>query len=173
MGIKPYYEPIRKYRNSLAHGNGSVKYKTLKENVDIIKKCIEYIKDYPSSPEEKSLKFINFTNHPSSVWSEAQLDDAHEYGDIIDLPFPDIDETIDEAGIDSLTDNYLAQIKELSGGEPCTVHIMGEMTFTYSMINKLKDAGYTCVASTSKRDVVLLPDGSKQVRFNFCRFRKY
>ncbi len=122
---------------------------------------------------KRNNKFINFSNHPSSVWSEPQVKAAHAYGDIIDLPFPAIDETIDEAGIEALTDNYLAQIKELSGGEPCTVHIMGEMTFTYSMVNKLKAEGYTCVASTSKRDVVLLPDGSKQVRFNFCRFRKY
>ena len=122
---------------------------------------------------KRIIKFINFSNHPSSSWSEEQLAAAREFGEIQDLPFPNIDENLDEACIDSLTDDYLEKIKEMSGGEPCIVHIMGEMTFTYSLVNKLKAEGYTCLASTTKRDVVVLPDGSKQVRFHFCRFRKY
>ena len=116
---------------------------------------------------------INLSNHPSTNWSEEQLKAALEFGEIKDLPFPIIDENMDEAGIDALTDDYLKQIQELSGNEPCTVHIMGEMTFTYALVNKLKAEGYTCVASTSWRDVEIMPDGSKQVKFHFCRFRKY
>ena len=116
---------------------------------------------------------INLSNHPSTNWSEGQLKAALEFGEIKDLPFPNIDENIDEAGIDVLTDDYLEKIRELSGKEPCLVHIMGEMTFTYSMVNKLKAEGYTCVASTTWRDVLIMPDGTKQVKFHFCRFRKY
>ncbi len=172
--IRPKYDIIRLYRNSLAHGNGSNELIEMKNNVGIIDECIKIIEKQPAAWEQKKRNvFINLSNHPSSEWLDIQLAEARRYGIIIDLPFPAIDETTDEAGIEALTDNYLAQIKELSGGKPCTVHIMGEMTFTYVMVNKLKDAGYACVASTSKRDVEILPDGSKQVRFNFCRFRKY
>ena len=122
---------------------------------------------------KRIIKFFNISNHPSTNWSEAQLKAALEFGEIQDLPFPNIDESLDEAGIDALTDDFLEKIRELSGGEPCIVHIMGEMTFTYSLVKKLKAEGYTCIASTTSRDVVVLPDGSKQVRFHFCRFRKY
>lgn len=116
---------------------------------------------------------INLSNHPSANWNEEQRKAALEFGEIKDLPFPNIDENLDEEGIEALTDKYLEMIKELSGNEPCTVHIMGEMTFTYALVNKLKAEGYTCVASTSWRDVEIMPDGSKQVKFHFCRFRKY
>ena len=117
--------------------------------------------------------FINLSNHPSTNWSKEQLAAAQEYGEIKDLPFPNIDENLDEEGIDTLTNKYIEMIKELSGGEPCTVHIMGEMTFTYALVNKLKALGFNCLASTTKRDVEIMPDGSKQVKFHFCRFRKY
>ena len=116
---------------------------------------------------------INLSNHPSSNWNEEQQAAAREYGEIKDLPFPNIDENLDEKGIDILTNEYLEMIRELSGGKPCAIHIMGEMTFTHTLVNKLKAEGYTCIASTTKRDVELLPDGSKQVKFHFCRFRKY
>ena len=89
------------------------------------------------------------------------------------MPFPAINETMSEPGIETMADQYLLKILGLSDGKSCTVHIMGEMTFTFSLVNKLKAMGVTCVASTTRRDVVVLPDGSKQVRFHFCRFRKY
>ena len=174
IDIRPYYDKIRRYRNSLAHGNGSVDYSELKNNVAIIKDCIDIIKGHPLV-KDKAIRsiFLNLSNHPSTNWSEEQLTAAREYGEIKDIPFPYIEENLDEEGIDLLTDDYLEKIRELSGGEPCTIHIMGEMTFTHTLVNKLKAEGYTCVASTSWRDVEIMPDGSKQVKFHFCRFRKY
>ena len=172
--LRPFYDKIRRYRNSLAHGNGSVDYNELKKNVVIIKDCIDIVEGRPLvNGKEIGLYFINLSNHPSTNWSDEQRTAALEFGEIKDLPFPNIDENLDEAGIDALTDDYLEKIKELSGSEPCTVHIMGEMTFTYSLVNKLRAEGYTCIASTTKRDVEIMPDGSKQVKFHFCRFRKY
>lgn len=138
---------------------------------DIIKDIKEKSEIKPN--KQKLQSFINLSNHPSTNWNEEQRKAALEFGEIKDLPFPNIDENLDEEGIEALTDKYLEMIKELSGNEPCTVHIMGEMTFTYALVNKLKAEGYTCVASTSWRDVEIMPDGSKQVRFHFCRFRKY
>ena len=47
-------------------------------------------------------KFINYTNHPSINWSEAQLQAAKIYGEIIDMAFPEIDPHWDESQIYSL-----------------------------------------------------------------------
>ena len=54
-----------------------------------------------------------------------------------------------------------------------TIHIMGEMTFTFRLVEKLKAAGIRCVASTSERVVQELSDGKKVVQFSFVRFREY
>ncbi|MEE3384456.1 MAG: TM1812 family CRISPR-associated protein [Prevotella sp.] len=51
--IRPKYDEIRTARNSLAHGNGSVKYDDLKKLIPTIIDCIEYVnaeyKKYPST----------------------------------------------------------------------------------------------------------------------------
>ena len=117
--------------------------------------------------------FINFSNHPSTQWSQEQLDAANKFGEIIDLPFPNIDEKLDTASIHRLAETYVKKINELTGNQPCTVHAMGEMTFTFYVVSRLKTFGYKCVASSTVRDVVFLPNGSKQVAFHFSRFREY
>lgn len=117
--------------------------------------------------------FINLSNHPSETWTISQKTTAEKYGTILDIPFPTIPEQDDKLAIEQMCDNCLDQIKTMSKFRPCIVHIMGEMTFTYAMVNLLKAAGYTCVASTSKRIVEELPDGSKNVKFEFCQFREY
>lgn len=118
-------------------------------------------------------KFINFSNHPSSSWMTKQLDEAKLYGDIIDVAFPMIPDNYCHTEVIAFVNQYLQQILQVSDYKPCTVHIMGEMTFTYAMVNALKTKGYTCVASTTKRIVEELPDGVKNVKFEFCQFREY
>lgn len=119
--------------------------------------------------------FINLSNHPSSKWSEKQLAQANLYGEIIDLPFPDVDADGSEEYITQLVKTTLSQIKELQKGteQDSTIHIMGEMTFTYAMVNTLKAEGYKCVASTTKRNTIELEDGTKQSLFTFNKFREY
>lgn len=117
--------------------------------------------------------FVNLSNHPSSAWSDSQLAAAHKYGDIVELPFPVVDELWDSQEVDRMAKLYMDKVHSLSGPNNCVVHVMGEMTFTYKLVTMLKKDGYRCVASTTKRDVVLLPDGSKNVKFLFCRFREY
>ena len=34
--------------------------------------------------------FINYTNHPSVSWGEKQTSEAKKYGEIVDMPFPNI-----------------------------------------------------------------------------------
>ncbi len=118
--------------------------------------------------------FINLSNHPMDNWSLEQLTAATiRYGEAIDLPFPAIDPTGDESYIEALVDTYVSKVLELSAGYSATVHLMGEMTFTFALVNKLKEQGLDCVASCTDRCVEDMPDGRKQVDFRFVRFRYY
>lgn len=121
----------------------------------------------------KNCLFINFSNHPSSRWGDAQLAAAEEYGEICDLPFPMVDEQSSEEGVSQLADRYVATIMSMGKPEEITVHIMGEMTFTFMVVTRLKELGIRCVASTTKRKTTYNDDGSKVSEFSFVRFREY
>ena len=41
--LRPIYDPLRKARNSLAHGNGSIKYAELQKNIPNIRACIQIL----------------------------------------------------------------------------------------------------------------------------------
>lgn len=51
--IRPLYDDIRRSRNSLAHGNGAIKYSELLNNIPKIIKCVSYLnaeyEQYPST----------------------------------------------------------------------------------------------------------------------------
>ena len=51
--IRPLYEPVRRSRNSLAHGNGDIEYSQLLKNIPNIIECMKYLnaeyEQYPSS----------------------------------------------------------------------------------------------------------------------------
>jgi len=116
---------------------------------------------------------INFSNHPSQKWSEKQLQEARKFGEIIDLPFPDVDPNYNESEINQISIQYIQKIIDISHQETCTVHIMGEMTLTFTIINKLKNLNYSCIASTTKRSVNWLKQNEKSAHFSFVRFREY
>lgn len=117
--------------------------------------------------------FVNFSNHPSAHWDEKQIRMARCYGDIVDIPFPDIPPEEDEAYITSLTERYVRLIVEQYSPQKDVVHIMGEMCFSFQMIRKLQKVGFVCLASTSERMVREMKEGYKEVYFQFVRFRKY
>lgn len=111
---------------------------------------------------------LNLSNHPSASWSPAQL--AAAGGKVIDLAFPQVAPDGDEAYIEQLANEYLNKILKMNDIK--TVHIMGEMNFTYALVNKLKVHNIRCVASTTKRETVE-ENGVKISKFNFVRFREY
>lgn len=117
--------------------------------------------------------FINLSNHPSSKWSEAQTEAANRYGDIVDLPFPQVHPDGDEAYIANLVDEYVPKVLAMGNPVELMVHVMGEMTFTFAIVSKLMAAGATCVASTTERITCQHPDGRKESVFRFVRFRQY
>ena len=118
---------------------------------------------------------INLSNHPAVRWNEGQLQEAQkQYGEVRDLPFPKVDPYADEATIQQMAGEYLKQVNQLLPDKQTNaVHIMGEMTLTYAIVQRLKTEGVTCVASTTERKVVEEADGTKTSVFQFVRFREY
>jgi hypothetical protein len=118
--------------------------------------------------------FLNLSNHPSANWSAEQTEAARQLsGEIVDLPFPAVDPVGDEDYIASIVDEYLCKVLEISEGQDVTVHLMGEMTFTFALVQRLHILGIPCVASTTRRETVEYPDGRKESFFQFVQFRKY
>lgn len=115
---------------------------------------------------------VNLSNHPSDKWDKGQLDAASEYGKIIDIPFPTVDPNGDEQYIRLLSDKMVEKITDLAEKEDVTVHIMGEMTFTFLTVDSLLKAGISCIASTTSR--IVRDNGNyKESEFRFIRFRRY
>lgn len=119
------------------------------------------------------IMLINLTNHPSVRWSDKQKAAAEEYGEVVDMSFPQVEASADEQFVKSLAKEYLEKIKKIVDDNPVVVHVMGEMTFTYSLVSLLKSEGIVCVASTSERIVNEFENGKKEVVFQFNRFRRY
>ena len=118
--------------------------------------------------------FINLSNHKLVNWDQNQTNEALKHGSILDMDFPVIDPLADEQVIRELVDKYYNLI--LSKAEKpneITVHLMGEMTFTYQLVKRLQESGVNCLASTSVRTVIDLGKGMKNVFFKFERFRRY
>lgn len=117
--------------------------------------------------------FINLSNHPSALWNAEQKDAAEQLcGEITDLPFPTVDPAGDEEYINALADDYCRRVLDMAAHQPVVVHLMGEMTFTVALVQRLQALGITCVASTTER-VTVEEDGVKTSLFKFVKFRKY
>jgi hypothetical protein len=128
---------------------------------------------------------INFSNHPSELWSAEQREAAEkQFGTIVDVPFPAVSPAGDGVYIGTLVQDYFDRIVSVArnhnkqnnqtnhSSDMVAVHIMGEMTFTYAMVKTLKQNGFTCVASTTER-VATEAGGVKTSEFRFVQFREY
>lgn len=117
------------------------------------------------------MTFINLSNHPSEGWSQEQLAAAREYGEIIDIHFPNVGPEYTKDMVYNLAGATVDTITALIKNP--VVHVMGEMTFTYAVVSRLKALGITCLASTTERNTVIMPDGKKVSEFKFIQFREY
>lgn len=113
---------------------------------------------------------LNLSNHPSASWSAAQLQAATAlYGAIEDLLFPAIPPDAEAEQVQLLAREYFEQVTARC---PAAVHLMGEMTFTFALVQLLREAGIPCIASTTER-IAEERDGQKIVTFRFVQFRSY
>jgi hypothetical protein len=121
---------------------------------------------------------LNFSNHPVSTWQAEQIRQAKAmYGEVIDQAFPEIDPNWPKSKLQEEARKWSHtcdnRLKEATGQWPDAVHVMGELTFCYAVVQALKGRGITCIASTTHRHVTVKEDGEKRVQFQFVRFREY
>lgn len=116
--------------------------------------------------------FINLSNHPSSGWEKGQLTAAQRIGDIVDMPFPPVAPEASADEVKQMARELVEHIMEMGDPTTLTVHVMGEMTLTYSVVAALFQQGVRCVASTTER-IVTEVDGKKVSEFHFVQFREY
>jgi len=124
--------------------------------------------------------FINLSNHPSSGWTPEQMNAALEMVDnapVIDMQFPLIDPEMNTKEVQKLAKNVFIKICKLINeydADQVILHVMGEMCFTYKIVEFSKQSNsIICVASTTKRVVSEDANRSKVSKFEFVQFRKY
>ena len=118
--------------------------------------------------------FVNVSNHPSAAWSEKQLKAAHVYGEIQDVPFPNVPPTADKQEVAVLAQKTLQQVMAF---KPDCVMCSGEFTLTYALVSLLKEAGVRVVAACSERHAQEYVDEQgrtvKTSRMDFVCFREF
>ena len=171
---------LKKVRNDFAHfgirkvpGRPDTLRNNLKNQMGKIKDVLSGLKEFSKiTKTEGEVVFINLSNHPSEHWSKLQFDAARQYGKIVDIPFPRIQPSYTREEITAISEEMVSNIvKEYPKG--AVIHVMGEMTLTFSLVSELKTLGYTCLASTTERVVSQKSEDEKLVHFDFIRFREY
>ena len=119
--------------------------------------------------------FINFSNHPSELWSDEQKNSARRLfgGQIVDIPFPQVSASADE---NALKDLALRCVEKLCSYQPAAVMCQGEFGLTFQIVTLLKEHGIRTVYSCSERKTVERKTDTGTVKtseFCFVRFRDY
>lgn len=145
--------------------------KNISKALQLFRDCLT--DDYEAKAEARRV-FVNLSNHPSADWSEEQKKAALAYGGIIDVPFPSVPSSCSDKAMQKLADKAVGAVaKAAYPAREVTVHVMGEMTLTYRIVNKLKARGIRCLASTSDRVANDIGNGEKISQFHFVEFREY
>lgn len=118
--------------------------------------------------------FINCSNHPSEMWSAEQKKEAETYGEIVDIPFPEVNPSWTTEQVHALADRICEKIARYN---TAAVMCQGEFTLTYAIVSRLKEKGVTAVAACSRRrtEETINEDGSiqKKALYSFERFREF
>lgn len=114
---------------------------------------------------------LNLSNHPVATWSDRQKETAlQQFGEVVDMTFPAIPPTASNSELQELAQRYWVAVKNQN---PQAVHLMGELTFCFALASLLQKSEILCLVSTSNRNSMLNPDGTKTVSFDFVQFRAY
>ena len=95
---------------------------------------------------------VNVSNHPSAkAWPKNQLKAAEKYGEIVDLPLPNLgpEDTLEQT--EAVAEEYCAKICAM---KPDAVVVVGEFVFVYQLVRRLLDAGITTLCTRSHRKVL-------------------
>lgn len=94
---------------------------------------------------------VNCSNHPNEWWSEKQRREAvRQWGEITDVPFPNVDPYLTEAEVHQLAEQMKTEILAL---HPAAVMCQGEFTLCHALTSELLRKGVPVVAACSQRCV--------------------
>lgn len=172
------YSNLTNVRNDMNHaGMRSVRTPlTVRKLQSNIERCMKLVSGFYGSVVHKKPEhslFINLSNHPSSLWGEGQLAEAKKLGEIVDMEFPVVNPCATTIELDEVAQKLVDDIRERAGENNITVHVMGEMSLTYKVVQRLISWGIRCVCSTTLRIVTEDADGRKVTEFHFEQFRDY
>ena len=121
----------------------------------------------------KNRPFINFTNHPSSLWGKRQKTQAEAYGEITDVLFPQISPSADDDEIAEIAREYALEIAKTN---PAAVLCQGEYSLCFAVSDLLINKGILVLFACSVRqtDESAISNGCTQKisQYEFVRFRK-
>ncbi len=140
--------------------------------VDTVKDLVEKLRIAKPVEAEatRGTCFVNFSNHSTEKWGNAQIRAACDLAKrIIDIEFPAVPPDADEKTIGILAKEFVARVP------PETTHalVQGEFTLTFELVRLLQARGITCLAATTARNVEEEANGRKISSFTFVRFRAY
>ena len=117
---------------------------------------------------------INLSNHPHAKWQEKQLHAAQAYGEVVDLPFPQLSAATSGEEQERIARKLLRRIREM---KPDAVLVMGEFSLVFMVVDALLEDGIPILTAASDRNTVeeAAADGTivKVAHFDFVRFREY
>ncbi len=181
--LRNKYANLTGKRNAINHGGFTkgIDIKRVKQDfANTVESLLPFFEQTLDRPKLVSRKddcreriFINISNHPIKNWTERQLEAAKKYGELHEIEFPNINPDLQVDEFRKEVDSLYSKVQNLANGKIATVHIMGEMTFTFAIVSELKREGIRCVASTSSRNTIENEDRSKTSYFDFVGFRDY
>lgn len=116
---------------------------------------------------------INYSNHPSNLWPENQHSQAiKQFKLILDEPFPYIDPTANTSQLQTLANSEFQRIHNKYKHSNYAMHIMGEHTYIFLIIQLFLHHNIPCFASTTHR-ITTQQNNIKQSQFQFIQFRPY
>ena len=116
---------------------------------------------------------LNISNHPSNRWDDKQMSAAvADWFEVMDYTFPQVDPNMQTNDVCKLAEDIFNEINNDPKYEDVTaVMIQGEFSLVINLANIFHAAGIEVVVATSERNTVENPDGTKTVKFEFCKFR--
>lgn len=123
--------------------------------------------------------FLNISNHPSTTWSETQLEASKlidSKAQIVDFPFPLVDPTWSTIEVKEAAKHTWNQIQALLNTRDQKViaaMIAGEPIMCSYLVGLLKHVEIKCYSATTTREVQMDENGVKQSTFTFVRFREW
>lgn len=173
------FSNLQNFRNDVNHAGirkQPLKVKNIESNLRKTLDAFMSLVDKGKATEQKKALppiFINLSNHPSSSWTAEQLTAAEAFGELVDMPFPQVAPDATDDDIKTLAEAQVEAIMKQAETHTVTVHVMGEMSLIYRIVRMLSERGIRCVCSTSYRVVKDQGDGRRLVEFNFNSFRDY